>query len=89
MIVLFRDILSWSGWKLSAFKKEIGALILHKPMTGKMQGTIQRFVIQHKELGDPRLKANRVKWAEVSQQAKDLLIQWLRRENPFVWFFLK
>jgi hypothetical protein len=85
LIVLFRDVLSWPGWRLSAFKKEIGALILHKPMTGRMQETIQRFVIHHKELGDPRLKANLVKWAEVPQQAEDRLIQWLIRENLFVF----
>ena len=85
LIVLFRDVLSWPGWRLSAFKKEISALFLHKPMTGRMQETIQRFVIHHKELGDPRLKANLVKWAEVPQQAEDRLIQWLIRENLFVF----
>jgi hypothetical protein len=85
LLLLFRDILSWQGWRPSAFKKEIGALILHKPMSTRAQETVQRFVLHHKELGDPRLPVNRIKWAEVPVPARNLFVQWLRKENPLVF----
>jgi hypothetical protein len=85
LLLLFRDILSWQGWRPSAFKKEIGALILHKPMNTRTQETVQRFVLHHKELGDPRLPVNRLKWAEVPVSARNLFVQWLRKENPLVF----
>jgi len=85
LILLFRDLLPWPGWKLSAFKKEIGALILHRPMNGKVQEILQRFILHYEKLGDPRLPINRIKWAEVPRQATDLFIQWLLHENPFAF----
>lgn len=85
LILLFRDLLSWPGWRLPALKKEIGALILHKPMNGRVQETVQRFILHHKELGDPRLPINAIKWAEVPEQARLLFIQWLRQKNTFVF----
>jgi hypothetical protein len=85
LLLFFRDILSWLGWRPSAFKKEIGALILHKPMSTRMQETVQRFVLHHKELGDPRLPVNGLKWAEVPVAARSLFVQWLRKENPLVF----
>lgn len=81
-VLLFRDLLPWPGWKPSNFKKEIGDIILHTPMSNQSQETIQRFILHYEELGDPRLSANRIKWAEVPQKAKDRLIHWLNRENP-------
>lgn len=84
-VLLFRDLLPWPGWKPSTFKKEIGALILHKPMSDRLRETIQRFVLHFEGLGDPRLSANRVKWAEVRKEAKDRLIDWLGRENPYLF----
>ena len=57
-LVLFRDILSWQGWDPSAFKKEIGALILHQPMNPRVQEVVQRFILHYKDLGDPRNRVN-------------------------------
>jgi hypothetical protein len=85
LLMFFRDLLSWRGWNPTAFKKEIGALILHKPMNTRVQETVQRFVLHHKELGDPRLRANGLKWAEVPLQARSLFTQWLSQETPFVF----
>ena len=85
LALFFRDLLPWPGWKPSTFKKEIGALIHHNPMSDRSRETIQRFILHFEGLGDPRLSVNRVKWAEVPDQAKDRLIQWLRRENPYAF----
>ena len=85
LILLFRDLLPWPGWGLSALKKEIGALILHTPMNGKVQEILQRFILHYAELGDPRLAVNRIKWVEVPGQARGLFLQWLLQENPFVF----
>jgi hypothetical protein len=84
LLLLFRDILPWPGWKPSSFKQEVGALILHRPMGDKPREMIQRFVLNFEGLGDPRLSANVVKWAEVPQKARDRLIHWLRQANPYV-----
>ncbi len=85
MLMLFRDLLSWKGWKKDDFKKEIGALILHQPMNAHVQEVIQRFVLHHKELGDPRLPANTIKWSDVPVSAKNVFTEWLRREVPFAF----
>ncbi len=85
LVLFFKDLLSWPGWRISAFKKEIGALILHKPMNGRVQETIQRFILHHNEFGDPRLPVNAIKWAEVPEQARGLFVQWLRQENLLVF----
>jgi hypothetical protein len=84
LVLLFRDLLPWPGWNPSNFKKEIGAIILHRPMSDQSRETIQRFILHFEGLGDPRLSVNRVKWAEVPQKAKDRLIHWLRQESPYV-----
>jgi len=83
LLMLFRDLLSWQGWDPSAFKKEIGALIVHQPMNARVQEIVQRFVLHHKELGDPRQRINGLKWAEVPLQARKVFVDWLNRENPF------
>ena len=84
LILLFRDLLPWPGWELSSLKKEVGALILHRPMNGRIQEILQRFVLHFDELGDPRLAGNRIKWVEVPEQARDLFTRWLLRENAFI-----
>jgi hypothetical protein len=83
LLMLFRDLLSWPGWDASALKKEIGALILHQPMKSVVQEVVQRFILHHRDLGDPRLRANGLKWAEVPLQARKVFVEWLNRENPF------
>ncbi len=84
LVLLFRDLLPWPGWEPSRFKREIGALILHRPVDPRAREMIQRFVLNFEGLGDPRLPANRVGWAEVSEKARDRMIHWLRQANPYV-----
>jgi hypothetical protein len=85
LVLFFRDLLPWPGWKPSAFKKEIGALIRHNPMSDRSREAVQRFILHFEGLGDPRLSANWVRWSEVPNQAKDRMIEWLRRENPYAF----
>jgi hypothetical protein len=85
LVLLFRDLLPWPGWKPSTFKKEIGALIQHKPMSDRSREAVGRFILHFEGLGDPRLSVNRVKWAEVPDQARARLIRWLCRENPYAF----
>jgi len=85
LVLLFRDLLPWPGWILSNFKKEIGAIILHKPLSDESCEMIQRFILHFKGLGDPRISANRIKWAEVPEKAKELLIHWLSQENTYIF----
>jgi len=84
-VLFFKDLLPWPGWKPSTFKKEVGAVILPKPMSDRLRETIQRFVLHFEGLGDPRLSINRVNWVEVPKEAEDRLIHWLRQENPYVF----
>ena len=79
--LLFRELLPWPGWQLPAFKKELGACILHKAATGKIQELLEQFILTHKELGDPRMPANQIKWAEVPQEAGERVLQWLSKEK--------
>ena len=83
LLMLFRDLLSWQGWNPSAFKKEIAALILHQSMSSRIQELVQRFILHHKDLGDPRLRVNGLKWAEVPLQARKVFVEWLGHENLF------
>jgi hypothetical protein len=85
LLMLFRDILSWQGWDPSALKKEIGALILHQLMKPGIREVIQRFVLHHTELGDPRLRINGLKWADVPLQARKVFIEWLQQESSFTF----
>jgi hypothetical protein len=85
LALFFRDLLPWPGWNPSTFKKEIGALIQHNPMSDRSRETVQRFILHFEGLGDPRLSVNRVKWSEVPNRARDHLIRWLGRENPYTF----
>jgi hypothetical protein len=84
--LLFRELLPWPGWDLSVLKREVGACILHEAVTGKIQEMLKTFVLTHKELGDPRVPANQIRWIEVPQRARDRLLKWLCKEKEV--FFL-
>jgi hypothetical protein len=79
--LLFRELLPWPCWTLPTFKKEIGALVLHGAATGNIQEILRKFVLNHKELGDPRFPTNRIKWAEVPEEARERVLQWLCNDN--------
>ncbi len=84
--LLFGELLPWPGWDLPAFKKAVGACILHESVTNMIQELLETFVLTHKELGDPRLPGNHIKWAEVPQEARDRMLQWLCRERATFFF---
>ena len=84
--LLLKELLPWPGWKLSTFKTEVGALILHNAITEEVRKTFEHFILTHKELGDPRLPDNHSKWAEVPQQARERFLQWLHNEKTTISF---
>ena len=85
--MLFNELLSWTNWRISGLKKEIAEIILHKACTDKTQDLVQSFVLEHRGLlGDPRLPGNRRKWAEVSEAARNKVLQWLCREDIYFFF---
>lgn len=85
--ILFNELLPWTNWRISDLKKEIAEIILHRACTGKNQDLVQAFVLEHRELlGDPRLPANRRKWAEMPDGAKNKVLQWLCRQDIYFFF---
>ncbi len=85
MLVYFRDLLSWPHWDPVILKKEIGSLILQKPLPEKVRAILERFLLHHQQFGDPRLLVNKVNWVYVPAQARERVIRWLNQEVPFVF----
>ncbi len=83
--LLFKELLPWPGWNPSNFKKEIGAIILHRPMSDRCREMIQEFVLRSEGLGDPRLPENRMNWAGAPHEAKKRMIRWLRQESAYAF----
>jgi hypothetical protein len=75
--LLFKDLLQWPDWKLRDFKQEVGALVLHGSACGQTREILQKFILLHRDLGDPRLPSNLKKWAEIPEKAKERVLQWL------------
>jgi hypothetical protein len=82
---LFEDILPWKGWKTQDRKLEIQQLILHRDVQ-KVQEALQRFVLAHKDLGDPRLPRNRKNWDAISRDAVNRFVEMLCREDILFFF---
>ena len=80
MRALFGELLPWAGWDIAALRQEIGALILCAA-DGQARNTLQKFVMMHRSLGDPRLPKNSANWAGVGQEAKKRFEEWLA-EKP-------
>jgi hypothetical protein len=83
--LLFGELLVWPGWKLPLFKREIAELILHGAAVGQVREVLQKFILIHNDLGDPRVPANRMKWADLPREALNRVLLWLS-ENPFSFF---
>ncbi len=81
MKILFGELLPWSGWNLPALKQEIGTLIL-SAASDQAREILQKFVLVHRGLGDPRIPGNEAKWAAISPEARSRFEGWLT-ENPF------
>jgi hypothetical protein len=78
--LLFRELLLWPRWNSSRLKQEISALIL-RASDNQAREVLQKFVLLHKDLGDPRLPENETKWTAMSQEARARVVQWLSK-NP-------
>jgi hypothetical protein len=78
---LIKEVLSWKGWEISAFKDETAQTILHDlgDDDNKFKNKLLGFILSNPRdlLGDPRLPANTTKWAGVKEKARAKVIQWL------------
>lgn len=83
--LLFGELLPWPGWGLPVFKREIAELILHGAAVGQVREVLQKFILMHNDLGDPRVPANKMKWADLPREARSRMLLWLS-ENPFSFF---
>jgi len=77
--LLFTELLQWPGWELLKFKQEVAALVLHGSACGQNREILQKFVLLHKDLGDPRLPVNVEKWSGFPEKAKEMVLQWLKK----------
>jgi hypothetical protein len=77
--LLFAELLQWPGWENLAFKQEVGALILHGSACVQTREILQKFILLHKDLGDPRLPANTEKWTGFPEKAREMVLQWLKK----------
>lgn len=83
---LFEDLLRWQGWKIHDLKAEVQQLILHNEVQ-KIHEPLQRFVLGHRDLGDPRLPRNRDRnWTSISREATNRFVQMLCKED-IIFFF--
>ncbi len=78
---LFGDLLPWGGWEMTALWREVGALIL-RVEDSQTRTILQRFVMIHRSLGDPRLPKNRANWSGIDQEAKNRFEEWLTKRSP-------
>jgi hypothetical protein len=78
---LFGELLPWGGWDTAVFKQEISALIL-RAAVGQTRDILQKFVMIHRGLGDPRLARTEANWAGIDPDARSRFETWLA-ENPF------
>jgi len=76
---LFAELLSWPEWNPAAFRREIGQLIMDGAATGQIREILQKFILLHKELGDPRLPGNQLKWMDVGEAPKTRVLRWLAK----------
>lgn len=81
MKTLFGELLPWGGWDQGAFKREVSSLIL-RAAAGQTRTILQKFVVIHRSLGDPRLPRNEANWAGMDPEARNRFDAWLA-ENPF------
>jgi hypothetical protein len=82
------SLLRWNLWALDKLKRIVGETILHslsKSSEG-WRGELIKFILDHPQLGDPRLRRNSMRWAGVSDDARKRFVQWLSRAD-IVFFF--
>jgi len=77
--LLFAELLQWPGWDNLEFKQEVAALILHGSACGQTREILQKFILLHKDLGDPRLPANTEKWTGFPEKAREMVLHWLKK----------
>jgi len=82
--LLFSQLLPWRGWDIPAFKDQVSKLILDRRFE-RIQGSLIPFVLNNREMGDPRLRWNRPKWLNY-EAAKRRLIGMLCKEDIAFFF---
>lgn len=84
---LFDKLLGWPGWDTdrSSFDCAVMKLILHPDISGIKQRLISA-LLRHPLLGDPRLPANRNKWAGFETSTVRQFIIWLSAKDINFFF---
>jgi len=85
---LLNHLLTWDGWPISDFKRQVSATILVRDLADsvELRDQLKSLVCRDLRLGDPRLPANQRHWVGMPEEAKKKLIQWLSRAD-IVFFF--
>lgn len=87
---LFNNLLDWPNLPLTDFKRIISRIILH-PINSIVPSFKEQLItfilsVKKKELGDPRLPDNKIKWQGVDSDAHQKFVQWMSKED-IVFFF--
>ncbi|MFH0810413.1 MAG: EH signature domain-containing protein [Pseudomonadota bacterium] len=81
------DLLSEEELPTALFKNTIAQIILSPAMENQpLADRVKEYVLDHKKLGDPRLRHNGIHWAGIDEAAKDKIVQWLSRAD-IIFFF--
>jgi hypothetical protein len=81
------ELLPWPHWDLSAFKKEVGSVILDDVFrVQERQEPLRVMLLKDSRLGDLRLSHRRANWAMVDPAAQRRFLEWLSRFD-IVFFF--
>lgn len=84
---LFAELLRWTLWSNTEFKKMISDLILDDYFNDDVsREMLQIFILSDDRLGDPRLPRNNRNWLDMSSEARSHFIQWLSQVD-IVFFF--
>ena len=84
---IVRRILPSRCWMSDSFKKATQQLLLASPeMSQQFIELLKNFVLSDSRLLDPRLPANVNNWIGISDNARELLIQWLSAEDIQLFF---
>jgi hypothetical protein len=76
-----KHLLTWTGWNVSALKVAIGPVILAEVFkeSENQRNALLTFLLRDARFGDPRLPANRGKWASMDLSARQRVVEWLSK----------
>jgi hypothetical protein len=82
-----RFVLPSSHWRPDSFKSCVQQMILASSRLSPQQSDALRdFILNDRRLLDPRLPANSLNWAGITDAARDTVIQWLSAEDIQLFF---